>query len=247
MNVPSATRATMIPTIEGSIIGTLDSATAALTKTGYQPYGENPANLTGTFRYTARRLDPETGGATAQPSGLYYYRARTYSPTWGRFLQPDPIGYAAGTNLYAYVGNDPLNLVDPLGLAKDGPLSIGIQNGCPPGAPDCAINVGGTMTALIAGGASGSLIRTVGGIVLRQFFPDLFCTLRSRRSYGPVRLIRIQLVVNQAGRPLEVVGGFGGTRPAYTYQRHRLRCTTIQHSAFRRAEDQTSRGRTGPT
>ncbi len=47
--------------------------------------------------------------------GLYYYRARTYSPSWGRFLQPDPIGYAGGANLYAYVGNDPLNNTDPSG------------------------------------------------------------------------------------------------------------------------------------
>ena len=106
----------MIPDTQGSIVATLDSGTGALTKTGYQPYGENPANLTGRFRYTARRLDAETGGSTAQPSGLYYYRARTYSPAWGRFLQPDPVGYAAGNNLYAYVGNDPLNNTDPFGL-----------------------------------------------------------------------------------------------------------------------------------
>jgi hypothetical protein len=51
-----------------------------------------------------------------QPSGLYYYRARMYSPTWGRFLQPDPIGYAGGANLYAYVNNDPVNNTDPQGL-----------------------------------------------------------------------------------------------------------------------------------
>ena len=116
MNVAAGTRETMIPDIQGSIIGTLDSGTGVLAKSGYQPFGENPAVTTGTYRYAARRFDPETAGSTAQPSGLYYYRARTYSPTWGRFLQPDPIGYAAGPNLYAYVNNDPLNLTDPSGL-----------------------------------------------------------------------------------------------------------------------------------
>lgn len=96
------------------MITSLDTA-GALTRTDYQPFGENPSLAGGSFQYTAARFDPETAGSVSQPSGLYYMRSRMYCPSWGRFCQPDTIGYAGGNNLYAYVGNDPLNGTDPSG------------------------------------------------------------------------------------------------------------------------------------
>jgi len=61
------------------------------------------------FGYTGQQFDPETG--------LWYYRNRMYSAELGRFLQRDPAGYVDGLNLYAYVRNNPLTLVDPSGLS----------------------------------------------------------------------------------------------------------------------------------
>jgi RHS repeat-associated protein len=49
-------------------------------------------------------------------TGLYFVRNRWYDPEGGRFVNEDPAGFAGGTNLYAYAGNDPVNGVDPFGL-----------------------------------------------------------------------------------------------------------------------------------
>ena len=60
------------------------------------------------YAFTGRELDAETG--------LYFYRARYYDPGTGRFLSEDPIEYDSGSlNLYNYVGNNSINLIDPSG------------------------------------------------------------------------------------------------------------------------------------
>ncbi len=54
---------------------------------------------------------------TDEESGLNYYGYRYYEPNTGRWLSRDPIGERGGLNLYGFVGNDPVNSIDYLGLA----------------------------------------------------------------------------------------------------------------------------------
>ncbi len=89
----------------------------------YGEYGVPTPTNPGFFQYTGQMWLPEIG--------IHHYKNRAYHPRLGRFLQTDLIAYAAGPNLYAYVGNDPVNFVDPLGLVAC-PGEVMIRTG---GAP----------------------------------------------------------------------------------------------------------------
>ena len=91
-----------------SISAVTDSSGALLAINRYDEFGIPQSGNLGRFQYTGQAWLPELG--------MYQYKARIYSATLGRFLQTDPIGYAGGINLYAYVTNDPVNFTDPLGL-----------------------------------------------------------------------------------------------------------------------------------
>lgn len=111
---------------QGSIIAQTDNSGAVTQRNEFGPFGES-AVLSGiSFGYTGQRYDAE--------SGHYFYKTRYYSPTIGRFLQPDTIGYGDGLNMYAYVNNQPMDASDPLGTdpPTDDPRTYSGSAGGPP-------------------------------------------------------------------------------------------------------------------
>jgi RHS repeat-associated protein len=94
----------------GSTLGLVDNSQTITTSYAYEPFGNTlrtgNSNSNST-QFTGREND----------GGLYYYRARYYSPTLQRFIGQDPIDFGGGDlNLYVYAANEPTGLIDPLGL-----------------------------------------------------------------------------------------------------------------------------------
>jgi RHS repeat-associated protein len=98
-----------LPDALGSTVALTDANGTVQTQYSYDPFGsttQSGASSTNSVAFAGRELDT---------AGLYYSRARYYSPALQRFISRDPIGFGGGINLYGYAGNNPVGLVDPLG------------------------------------------------------------------------------------------------------------------------------------
>lgn len=134
-----------------------DASAAVVWSADSLPFGETQvaavAGFENPLRFPGQYADEETG--------YYQNYFRDYDPSLGRYIQSDPIGLQGGLNTYAYVSNNPLNYVDPYGLAPDwvGPASavLGATGGALASAGMATGNpyVGGAGLGLM--GAAGAL------------------------------------------------------------------------------------------
>jgi RHS repeat-associated protein len=96
---------------KGNVTALIDSLQAVAVRYGYDPFGV-PTTVSGTltqpYRFSTKPYDDNTG--------LSYYGYRFYKPDIGRWISRDPLMEQGGLNLYGFVGNDPVNRIDPLGL-----------------------------------------------------------------------------------------------------------------------------------
>jgi len=115
-----------------SLSNTSGSNAATYTYDSFGNLTASTGSLTNPFQYTAREFDTETS--------LYYYRARYYDRTSGRFLSEDPVRYGGGINFYEYGGNNVATNSDPLGTTttvytlggRSGGQDSGMGNGFQP-------------------------------------------------------------------------------------------------------------------
>ena len=96
---------------KGNVTAVLDGQQAKVAEYGYNSFGRLMAkggSLEQPFQFSTKRYDKN--------SGLVYYGYRFYNPAIERWMNRDPLGEDGGVNLYGFVENDPVNLVDPEGL-----------------------------------------------------------------------------------------------------------------------------------
>jgi len=97
----------------------------------YGPFGQKTAQIdsdasgavgSNPYRFSTKPLDAE--------SGLYYYGYRYYNPIDGRWINRDPSEEQGGLNLYCFVQNQPVNLIDLFGMVATVPDPDGWPNVC---------------------------------------------------------------------------------------------------------------------
>ncbi|CAJ5947090.1 RHS repeat-associated core domain protein [Burkholderia pseudomallei] len=214
----------------GSTIGLADTTGALREQYSYDPYGnvnlsDTTTGFTNPYQYTGREDDAP---------GLYYYRARYYSPTWGRFISEDPLGFGGEqNNFYTYVGGNPLRYRDPLGLDGFSDMTAAFCPGglCanpppPPGHTTCGCNSSApgrgnnpNLNSNMGNGAAIGVLggAAVGGLIIANIvgFPEVEIGEGTAGVLGAEGLASVEAMDALAGEPVAsyAIGGIAGAGP----------------------------------
>jgi len=172
---------------QGSTLAMTNTAGEVVAAYRYTPFGkiagqseglkDNPFTFIGAY------------GVMDEGGGLYYMKNRYYDAVTGRFVQKDPLGIAAGLNLYGYVANNPLNRIDPRGLIDRGfPNSMLTGKPPDPGADLTPLSGPAVATTNIAIGAYG-VYSAVTGIMSGGSIPlaTFLLAVAGSRIYSTVK------------------------------------------------------------
>jgi len=99
---------------KGNVISLLDPLQSVVAAYAYDPFGvlmKKSGTFDQPFMFSTKPYDEALGHSK--------YDFRTYVPSLGKWATRDPMGEAGGYNLYGFVGNSPMSMVDPLGLYKE--------------------------------------------------------------------------------------------------------------------------------
>ncbi|MEZ4400855.1 MAG: RHS repeat-associated core domain-containing protein [Kofleriaceae bacterium] len=115
-----------LTTPQGSASVELDDTGRLISYEEYLPHGASAFIAGDDAREVARRDVRYAGKERDRATGLQAYPYRYYAPWLARWLTCDPIGPKDGLNLYAFVGGDPIGMVDPEGTEKSGSDDAGM-------------------------------------------------------------------------------------------------------------------------